>query len=106
MSNASERIFTYDRGVHIPTKNINNENVVCGSYHDKPDAEHQTEYIRKDIVEEKIIDGLKRAKKSYEDKIDEILQPIRDVMTVIGDIEWKGNVYKTAINETLRRGRG
>ncbi len=57
-------------------------------------------WIRKDAAEEKIIDGLKRAKKSYNDKIEIILQPIRDIKNYIVQDE-----IRNAIKETLRRGR-
>ncbi len=55
-------------------------------------------YVLKDIAERKVIDGLKRAKKSYDDKIENILQPIRDIKEHIVQDE-----IRNAIKETLRR---
>ncbi len=63
-------------------------------------------WIRKDAAEEKIIDGLKRAKKSYDDKIEYILQPIKAHArkpVIITDHTHQLECAFEVMKETLRR---
>ncbi len=60
----------------------------------------------KDAGEEKIIDGLERAKKAYDDKIENILQPIRTLAkkcVIVTDHTHQLECAFEAMNETLRR---
>jgi hypothetical protein len=58
--NGPNEIWIFSRRNHIPSTNLSGEDIVIGTWNNRPDKDHNDEYIRKDIAVDDISDLIRR----------------------------------------------